>query len=188
MGLSTAYNIVRHAGGYIRTSSNIGAGSTFTVFLPRVEAEADVPASDSASRDERAVTETVLLVDHEAALRTLARRSLEMRGYRVLEAANGPEALQVAREHSGPIHILVADVVMPRMSGRELAFQLAPQRPEMKVLFTSGHSRDVIVHHGVLEKGINLLEKPFSQDKLAASLREVLDSSNHSGTGEEPTA
>ncbi|MEO8368227.1 MAG: chemotaxis protein CheB [Candidatus Solibacter sp.] len=142
--------------------------------IPRIQA----PAPAEMNGEPGTATETVLLVEYEATLRSMAGRFLQMQGYRVLEAASGPEALQIAREHGGPIHILVTAVVMPGMSGRELAFHLSPQRPEMKVLFTSGHKKDVVVHHGVLAKGFSFLEKPFTQDMLAARVRTVLDSAD----------
>src|SRR5262249_40028938 len=122
LGLSTVYNIVKQSGGYIWAYSEIGVGSTFSVFLPRVEEQAPSAESAPAARQKKAPTETVLVVDDEAAVRMVAKRFLELRGYRVLEAGGGPEALRVSRDHSGLIHIMVTDVVMPKMSGRELAF------------------------------------------------------------------
>jgi nitrogen-specific signal transduction histidine kinase/ActR/RegA family two-component response regulator len=188
LGLSTVYSIVKQSGGYIWAYSEIGVGSTFTVYLPRVEGEAESRDSARPQREHRDGTETVLIVDDEAPVRMVARRFLEMRGYRVLEASNGPDAIRVSREHEGPIHIMVTDVVMPRMSGRELAFQLAPERPGMKVLFMSGHTEDAIIHHGVLNKGVAFLQKPFTQDALVSNVRTLLDSeggSSPAGLAEE---
>ena len=105
----------------------------------------------------------------------LVRRFLEPHGYRVIEASNGPGALRISREHAGPIHLMVTDVIMPRMSGRELAFQLAPERPDMRVLYISGHTEDAIIHHGVLEKDITFLQKPFTQEALVSRVRRLLD-------------
>jgi CheY-like chemotaxis protein len=175
LGLSTAYGIVKQSDGYIWAYSELGVGSTFTVYLPRVEAE-PVAAERAAEAGEPAGgTETVLIVEDEEAIRSLARRFLERRGYRVLDAHNGPDALRVAKKHNGPIHLLLTDVVMPLMSGREVAFQLAAERPDMKVVYMSGHTEDAIVHHGVLDEGVAFLQKPFSQNALAAIVREVLD-------------
>jgi CheY-like chemotaxis protein len=181
LGLSTVYSIVKQSGGFIWAYSEMGVGSTFTVYLPRVEAEAERPESTPRAREQTAATETVLLVDDEAPVRMVARRFLELRGYRVLEASSGPDALRVSRDHPGPIHVMVTDVVMPRMSGRELAFQLAPERPGMKVLFISGHTEDTISHHGVLEKSIAFLQKPFTQDALVTRVRALLDPGDGSG-------
>lgn len=175
LGLSTVYNIARENGGYIRAYSELGIGSEFVVYLPRVEAPAAAAETKSAPRPDGAGSETVLLVEDENAVRLLARRFLEMRGYTVFAAAGGPDALRVSREHKGPIHLLLTDVVMPRMSGREVALQLASERPEMKVVFMSGHTDDAIIHHGVLEKGVVLVQKPFTQEQLLTSIRRVLD-------------
>jgi PAS domain S-box-containing protein len=180
LGLSTVYSIVKQSGGYVWAYSEMGVGSTFSVYLPRVEGEAESLRSVRPEAQGTG-TETVLLVDDEAPVRMVARRFLEMHGYRILEAFNGPEAIRVSREHAGPIHIMVTDVVMPRMSGRELAFQLARERPGMKVLFMSGHTEDAISHHGVLEKGVAFLQKPFTRDALASSVRTLLDSEQRSG-------
>jgi DNA-binding response OmpR family regulator len=138
--------------------------------------------SGAAARAEAAEsffgTETILVVEDEEAIRALARRFLEACGYRVLEASNGREALRVSREHKGPIHLLLTDVVMPLMSGREVAFQLAPERPDMKVLYVSGHTDDAIMHHGVLGEGVPFLQKPFTRTGLTARVRRVLDRSD----------
>ena len=175
LGLSTAYSIVKQSGGYIWAYSEMGVGTTFSVYLPRVEPEpaghevAPLPAPDAGG------TETILLVEDENGVRSLVRRFLELCGYQVLDAPSGPEALRASREHSGPIHLMVTDVVMSRMSGRELAFQLASERPNMKVLYMSGNTEDTIIHHGVLENELAFLSKPFSQQTLAAKVRQLLD-------------
>ena len=173
LGLSTVYNSVKQAGGYVSAFSQLGVGTTFTVYLPRVEAEEEAKAS--AQSDAAEGSETVLLVEDEHAVRELACRFLEMRGYRVLGAANGREALRISRKHSGPIQIMVTDVVMPKMSGREVALQLASERPEMKVLYISGHTEEAIVDHGVLQEGVEFLQKPFSQQELVGRVRRILD-------------
>jgi CheY-like chemotaxis protein len=119
--------------------------------------------------------ETVLLVEDEAKLRGLARQSLEGQGYTVIEAGDGIEAMQQAQGHRGPIHLLLTDVIMPGMNGRELAGQLAPRRPEMRVLYMSGYTENAIGHNGMLDEGINLLQKPFTLAAMKAKVREVLD-------------
>lgn len=175
LGLATAYSIVRQGGGYIWAYSELGVGSTFTVYLPRVEGEPVEEVSGAFVSEEARGTETILVVEDEAAIRSLTRRFLEQSGYRVLDAPNGPEALHVSRGHNGPIHLMVTDVVMPRMSGRELAFQLAPERPDMAVLYMSGHTEDAIIHHGVLEDRLAFLQKPFTQRALLSKVRQLLD-------------
>jgi two-component system, chemotaxis family, CheB/CheR fusion protein len=175
LGLSTTYSIVRESGGYIWAYSEMGVGTTFTVYLPRVSGE--VTPGDGAGTALKGAqgTETVLVVEDEPAVRAVARTFLEQRGYRVLEAPSAREGLRLARQHRGRIHLLLTDVVMPQMSGRELAFQLAPQRPDMKVLYMSGHPEDAIIDHGVLEDRIAFLQKPFTQGALAVKVRELLD-------------
>ena len=126
-------------------------------------------------------TETILLVEDENAVRALARRFLEMHGYRILEARWVPSALRISRQHKGPIHLMVTDVVMPRMSGRELALRLASERPDMKVLYMSGHTEDAIIHHGVLEQGLAFLQKPFSPTHYHERVRHLLDRPPQSG-------
>jgi signal transduction histidine kinase len=176
LGLSTVYGIVKQIGGNIWVYSEPEHGTTFKIYLPRVEEELDSlklrDETDSLPRG----SETVLLVEDEPLVRDLAHRLLKQQGYNVLEAANGVQALRVAQEHAGEtIHLLQTDVVMPQMGGKELANQLKILRPEVKVLYTSGYTDDAIVHHGVLEPGINFLQKPFSPATLAQKVREVLD-------------
>ena len=122
-------------------------------------------------------SETILLVEDEDMVRQVARRILARHGYTVLEAASGPDALVVSRDHSGPIHLMLTDVVMPGMSGWDTAENLRPQRPEMKVLFMSGHMENTIVHHGVLDPGVAFIQKPFKYNVLAQKIREMLDAS-----------
>ena len=174
LGLATVYGIVRQSGGYIHVESELGRGATFRIYLPRVEAVAeDVEPSPPAARPLEG-RETVLLVEDEDTVRGWAREVLDMYGYTVLEASNGIEALGVAERHDGGIHLLLTDVVMPHMSGRELADRLSPMRPEMKVLYMSGYTDEAIVHHGVLTAGTALIQKPFGVDALAEKVREVL--------------
>ncbi len=176
LGLATVYGIVKQSGGYIWVYSEPGRGTTVKVYLPRVAAEADAPPLATPSLAEvRGGDETVLLVEDATPVRTMARRGLEGRGYHVLDASDGPAALELSARHAGRIDLLVTDVVMPGMSGRELAERLAPQRPSMKVLYTSGYTDDTMVRQGVLTAGVAFLQKPFVPDTLARKVREVLD-------------
>src|SRR5216110_2815616 len=175
LGLATVYGIVKQSGGYIWVYSEPGRGTTVKVYLPRVRGAAEPPLPAPEPPPLRGGNETVLLVEDAAPVRTLARRSLEARGYTVLDAADGPSAIELSRRHSGVIDALVTDVVMPGMSGRELAERLAPTRPEMKVLYTSGYTDDAMVRQGVLSAGVAFLQKPFVPDTLARKVREVLD-------------
>jgi two-component system, cell cycle sensor histidine kinase and response regulator CckA len=174
LGLSTVYGIVKQSGGYVWVYSEPGRGTTFKVYLPRVDAAAEEPLRPREGGT-IAGTETILLAEDDDMLRPLAKGLLEKLGYKVLEARNAEEALATARDRSGPIHLLVADVVMPGRSGRELARQLAETRPATKVLYVSGYTDDAIVHHGMLEPGLHFLQKPFTPAVLARKVREVLD-------------
>jgi PAS domain S-box-containing protein len=175
LGLSTVYGIITQSGGHISVISAPGQGTGFTIDLPRIE---DSPAILTAAVPQAAApqgTETVLLVEDEGTVRSVAREVLQMVGYTVLEAATGEEALQQSTLHDSPIHLLVTDVVMPGMSGRELAERLTIDYPALGVLYLSGYTDEAIAHHGVLEAGIELLHKPFTPDALARRVREVLD-------------
>jgi signal transduction histidine kinase/CheY-like chemotaxis protein len=175
LGLSTVYGIVKQSGGNIWVYSEPGHGTTFKIYLPWVEEKADA----LHRRDDPDIlprgSETVLLVEDDLSVRGLAVRVLRENGYNLLEAANGNEALRMAQEYAGEIHLLLTDVVMPQMGGKELADRIKPLRPDIKVLFTSGYTDNAIVHHGVLEPGTNFLQKPFSPASLAHKVREVLD-------------
>jgi len=174
LGLSTVYGIVKQSAGYIWVYTEVGRGTTFKVYLPRVDAPADVQAPRREAGT-LAGTETVLLAEDDAMLRPLAKGLLERLGYQVLEAENAEQALAVAGGHQAPIHLLLADVVMPGASGRDLARRLGETRPTTKVLYVSGYTDDAIVQHGMLEPGLNFLQKPFTPDALARKVREVLD-------------
>ncbi len=175
LGLATAYGIVRQSGGQIRVESEPGRGSSFHVLLPAAPAGEEVPAGLRERGDSENGSETLLLVEDEDMVRRLARLTLERRGYRVLEAAGGDEALRLAAEFDEPIHLLLTDVVMPGMNGRALAEHLQAKRPETRVLFMSGYPDDAIVRYGISEADVAFLEKPFSSGDLAEKVREVLD-------------
>jgi PAS domain S-box-containing protein len=174
LGLSTVYGIVQQSGGLIDVYSEKGLGTTFKVYLPRIEATAARAAVESAPRPPRAESETVLLVEDEAALRSMICETLSDGGYRVLEAGTPREAFDVAAAHEGPIHAVLTDVIMPGMSGRELADQLRSIRPETPVVYMSGYTDDAIGHHGLLDPGTLFLQKPFTADALLWKLHEAL--------------
>ena len=174
LGLSTVYGIIKQSGGYVWVYSEVGIGSTFKVYLPRVDSPAEaVPAL--SSQPVRRGTETVLLVEDEDGVRALVRQILHKHGYNVLESRHGGEALLMCERHQGKIDMLLTDVVLEQMSGRELAERLLKLRPEMKVLYVSGYADDAIVHHGVLNAGVAFLQKPFTTESLARKIRYVLD-------------
>ncbi len=180
LGLSTVYGIVKQSGGYIWVDSEPGKGTTFKIYLPRVAEAVEMPAEVVAASQSVATepgTETILVVEDEANLRYLARQFLEKQGYRVIEAADGAVALQIAVAHEGIIHLLLTDVIMPGMNGRELAQRVSEIRPNTKVLYMSGYTENVIGRNGTLDAGIRLLQKPFTLRDLNARVREVLASS-----------
>jgi CheY-like chemotaxis protein len=175
LGLATVYGIVKQSGGLVWVYSEIGHGTTFKVYLPRVGGAIESVRPRRQDGASLRGTETILVVEDQAEVRTLTRKVLEGRGYSVLVAAGGSEARGVAERHRGPIHLLLTDVIMPDMSGGEVARQLAQPRPETKVLYLSGYTDEAIVRHGVLEPGMAFLQKPFTPDALAVKVREVLD-------------
>jgi CheY-like chemotaxis protein len=174
LGLSTVYGIIKQSGGYVWVYSEVGLGSSFKVYLPRVDAPAEITSPVSPLPTRRG-TETVLLVEDEDGVRALVRQVLHKHGYNVLEARNGGEALLMCERHQGDIDMLLTDVVLEQMGGRELAERLLQVRPEMKVLYVSGYADDAIVHHGVLKPGVAFLQKPFTTEALARKVRFVLD-------------
>ncbi len=175
LGLATVYGIVKQSGGNIWVYSEVGRGTTFKIYLPPVaETVQSLKPAGTLAEPERG-WETVLLVEDEGAVRNLIHGVLEMNGYTVLQADSGIEAIRICEEYEGPIHLLITDVVMPQMGGRDLAERLEASHPEMRVLYMSGYTDDAIVHHGVLDEGVAFLEKPFTPDSLARKAREVLD-------------
>lgn len=176
LGLSTVYGIVKQSGGHVTAYSEPGHGTTFKVYLPRVDEPLEpwldrTAVGEAASRG----TETVLLAEDEESLRLMFREVIAGAGYVVLEAASPEAALAVSESHEGPIHLFVTDIVMPRMGGQELARRVLAIRPDVRVLFVSGYSFEGIGHQGLIEPGTNFLEKPFTADALLRELRRILD-------------
>jgi PAS domain S-box-containing protein len=175
MGLSMTYGIVKQSGGHISVYSELGRGTTFKIYFPRIEASISIAKPEAQVGATVGGNETILLVEDEHAVRGLAKRILETHGYLVLEAHHGRDAIRISDEYPGPIHLLVTDVIMPEMSGRQVADRLAESRPEIRVLFVSGYTDNAIMHHGVLEASTAFLQKPFTRDSLARKVRQVLD-------------
>ena len=179
LGLATTYGAVKQSGGHIDVQSEEGKGTTFKIFLPRVD-DLKPEQSQSGSRTVRAPqsrSETILLVEDDSMVRNLAIKMLEHHGYRVLQAADGDEALLVAARYSEPIHLLMTDLVMPGMNGRQLAEHFIKNHPETRVLMSSGYTENVITHHGVLEEGVSFISKPYTLQAIGEKVRQVLDRS-----------
>jgi len=174
LGLAVIYGVVRQAGGTIEVYSELGQGTTFRIYLPRVEENAQRIEKESQAMEMPGGKETVLLVEDEVILRVLGVKVLKRLGYQVLEADSGGDALVIAERHTEPIHLLLTDVVMPGMNGRELAERMTKMHPEMKVLYTSGYAENVIAHRGVIEQGLNFIGKPYAPQQLAKKLRDIL--------------
>ncbi|MBI5419354.1 MAG: response regulator [Deltaproteobacteria bacterium] len=178
LGLSTVYGIVKQSGGYIWVYSEPGRGTTFKIYLPQATEEAETAKPAEVRAGLLGGSETILLVEDEDSVRSLVREVLARNGYTVLAARNGEDALRACDGNAGAIHLMLCDVVMPGMSGVELARRIVPLRPEIKVLYMSGYTDTAIVRQGVLDPGTAFLEKPFAPDALARKVREVLDSDN----------
>jgi two-component system, cell cycle sensor histidine kinase and response regulator CckA len=175
LGLSTVYGIVKQNNGFVWTYSEPGQGTTFKIYLPKAKKDVEPEKKGRTPVIKLDGSETVLIVEDDDSLRKLAKRSLQPHGYRILAAENGEDALRVSKENEGPIDLLITDVVMPKMGGKEVAERLQPLYPNMKVIYMSGYTDGTIVNHGVLAPGLNFFEKPFSPEGLARKVREVLD-------------
>jgi CheY-like chemotaxis protein len=176
LGLSTVYGIVKQNKGYIWVYSEPGRGSTFKIYLPRAEEEVvQVEEQEKASASPRGEAETVLVVEDDEAVLRLVKASLERMGYRVLAASDPQGALALMKLHSGPIRLLLTDVVLPGINGKTLAEMILVSHPETKVLYTSGYTQNAIAQYGVLEPGVEFIEKPFTPEALVQKVREVLD-------------
>jgi two-component system, cell cycle sensor histidine kinase and response regulator CckA len=172
LGLATVYGMIKQTGGDIWVYSEPGKGSTFKLYFPRVD---EAPQETVVAAEEpQGRMETILVVEDEKAVRDLTVKMLQRLGYEILTAASGTEAIQIVQTHAGSISLLLTDVVMPNMSGRQLADVIARSRPSIKVLFLSGYTEEAIVNHGVLEEGVEFLPKPFTREVLGKKVREVL--------------
>ncbi len=175
LGLSTVYGVVKQNEGFIYVASEQGKGTTFKIYLPRFESETEEVLPEGITARRQTGTETILLVEDDEAILDLGKMILEELGYKVLAAHTPVYALHLVEEHPGEIHLLITDVVMPEMNGRELAELLKAVRPDLKCLFMSGYTADAIAHRGILEEGLNFIQKPFGSDDLAERVRQVLD-------------
>ena len=176
LGMATCYSIVRRSGGHLEVCSELGHGTTFNIYVPRVEEAVDTPSDGVEHHCLLQGTETILLAEDEPLVRNMVAGMLREQGYTVLQATNGEEALRVVRKHAGQkIQLLLTDVVMPRMSGTDLVDQLMITHPDIRVLLTSGYADDAIVQSGELDPGVGFIPKPFLPAALACKVREVLD-------------
>jgi CheY-like chemotaxis protein len=175
LGLSTVYGIVQQSGGHISVTSSPGAGTTFRIYFPHIVEQVEPETWRETRSEIVGGTETILLVEDEASVRHLVKQVLRRKGYHVLEAQHGGEALLICERYDRDIHLMITDIVMPQMSGRELAARLRSIRPALKIAYMSGYTDDAVVRHGVSEAGIAFLQKPFTPDVLLSKIRRVLD-------------
>jgi CheY-like chemotaxis protein len=174
LGLATVYGMVKQCGGDIWVYSEPGKGTTFKLYFPRVADPLDDSAANEADTPITLSGETILVVEDDKAVRELTVKTLQRIGYKILTAATGADAVEISKAHAGHIALLLTDVVMPGMSGAQLADTLLAARPGMKVLYLSGYTENTVVHHGVLDPGVDFLPKPFSRDALARKIGEIL--------------
>ncbi|MGO9022256.1 MAG: ATP-binding protein [Syntrophobacteraceae bacterium] len=175
LGLSTVYGIVKQNDGFIYVASELGKGTTSKIYLPRFEAKTAQVASEEIAGERPTGTETVLLAEDDEAMLNLGKVILEDLGYTVIAAQTPVQAIHLAQDYPGDIHLLITDVVMPEMNGRELAKQLRTSRPNLKCLYMSGYTADVIAHRGILDEGVGFIQKPFLSDDFTEKVRQVLD-------------
>jgi CheY-like chemotaxis protein len=175
LGLSTVYGIVKQNGGFINVYSEPGKGTTFKIYLPGVEDQSSVPIEKITTRSTKGQGEMVLVVEDQDDILEMSKDMLEELGYTTLTAQTPGEALRLAKTHGHNIQLLLTDVVMPEMNGRDLADKLTTLNPELKPLFMSGYTANVIAHHGVLDEGTHFIQKPFSMEELAVKIGEVLE-------------
>jgi len=174
LGLATVYGMVKQSGGDIWVYSELGKGTTFKLYFPKVSEPVSESADVDADQPKALGSETVLVVEDEKAVRDLTVKMMRQLGYNVLAAAGGEEAIEISKSHTGQIALLLTDVVMPNMSGRQVADHLLESRPGLRVLYLSGYTENTVVHHGVLEEGVSFLPKPFSREGLSKKVREIL--------------
>jgi CheY-like chemotaxis protein len=175
LGLATVHGIVQESGGYISVTSEVGKGTSFNICLPSEMMQEPARAASDSAPEMPGGTETILLVEDEEGVRRVARLALEMHGYRVLQAKNGRDAIRLLESHPERIDMIVTDVVMPEMNGRQLAETLLPRLPGCKVMFMSGYNDDAVLRHGVLAAKTAFLQKPFTQAELLQKVRATLD-------------
>jgi CheY-like chemotaxis protein len=175
LGLATIYGIVKQNSGFINVYSEPGQGSTFKIYLPRLVTDEDTDMTVPEKKGAAGGTETILLVEDEPMILDMTTTMLEMLGYTVLAAASPDEAIRLAKDHTGKIHLLMSDVVLPEMNGRDLAAQITALYPGIRLLFMSGYTANVIAHHGVLDDGVAFMQKPFLMADMTEKVREVLD-------------
>jgi len=175
LGLATVYGIVKQNNGFINVYSEPDQGTIFRIYLPRHVSRDEPPAAAHPDKPLPSSNETILLVEDEPAILGMTRMMLERKGYSVLSAGTPDKAIALARTHAKSVDLLMTDVVMPEMDGRDLAERMTGLYPDIKVLFVSGYTADVIAHHGVLDDGVAFIQKPFSMKDLTEKLREVLD-------------
>ncbi len=175
LGLATVYGVVRQNQGFVNVYSEPGQGTTFKIYLPRFKTKSGSMPEESGKKSIEVGHETILLVEDEVAILEMAEQMLNRLGYRVITAKTPGEAIRLAQEHFGEIQLLLSDVIMPEMNGRDLAKNILSVYPNVKRLFMSGYTANIIAHHGVLDEGINFIQKPFSSHELGTKIREVLD-------------